>query len=145
MYDYLVIIICSDHGSVCLLKIKMPHPIYPSTRFLVQVPNIGIHFSPKRSLKIMELLNILYGTLETCSQPTAGDSQAKLTPWSPGALTTDCRILVWKVYPKIYVNHACLVYVNLSSNRFHFTGNWQLSSYMAALFSGSFWIVSLCF
>ena len=47
----------------------------------------------------MELLNILYKTMETFSQPTADSSQSKLTPWSPADLAADGRILVWKVFP----------------------------------------------
>ncbi|XP_028786889.1 uncharacterized protein LOC114742843 [Neltuma alba] len=82
--------------TVLVDLIKVPHPTYPSTRILVQVPNVGIHFSPTRYLKIVELMNIIYGALETCSEPAAGSFQDKLGPWSPGALATNCRILVWK-------------------------------------------------
>jgi len=45
----------------------------------------------------MELLNILYGTMETCGQPTVDNFQAELAPWSPTDLATDARILDWKV------------------------------------------------
>lgn len=115
MYDYWLF---SDHNLFqwwfchCSHKIKVPHPTYPSTRILVQVPNVGIHFSPKRYAKMMDLLKILNGTMETCSQPAASDFLLEHSPWSPAALATECRILVWKVYPKIYVNYACLVTVN---------------------------------
>ena len=80
-----------------LLKIKVPHPSYPSTCISIQVPNLGIHFSPARYGRLMELLNILYGTMETCGQPTVENFQAELAPWSPTDLGTDARILVWKV------------------------------------------------
>ncbi|KAF7837665.1 putative vacuolar protein sorting-associated protein [Senna tora] len=82
--------------AVIVDQIRVPHPNYPSTRISVQVPNIGIHFSPERYTKIMDLLNIFYGTIETCSQPTADNFQAKIAPWGPSDLATDGRILVWK-------------------------------------------------
>lgn len=81
----------------CLLKIKVPHPSYPSTHISIQVPNLGIHFSPERYCRLMELLNILSGAMETCSQPIGDNFQAELTPWSPIDLAIDARILVWKV------------------------------------------------
>lgn len=87
-----------------LLKIKVPHPNYPSTLISIQVPNLWIHFSPERYFRIMELLNILYEAMETCSQPTADSCQSKLAPWSPADLATDGRILVWKVFPKFFLN-----------------------------------------
>lgn len=87
--------------SLSKLKIKAPHPSYPSTRISVQVPNLGVHFSPSRYRRLMELLDILYGTMETCSQPAANDFQAKLTSWSSADLASDAKILVWKVCPQI--------------------------------------------
>ncbi|KAJ7955294.1 calcium-dependent lipid-binding family protein [Quillaja saponaria] len=84
-------------GMVVLVdQIKVPHPSYPSTRISVQVPNLGVHFSPARYLRLMELLNILYGAMETCGQPDTGNCQAKLAPWSSSNLNVDARILVWK-------------------------------------------------
>lgn len=145
-YFVLILIVCIE-----LFKIKVPHPSYPSTRISVQVPSLGIHFSPERCFKIMELLNLFYGTIETCSQPATDNSQAKLAPWSPADLAADCRILVWRVSPWIFVLCTCLWLTSLKvffltwniPNEFHFTGNWQLSCYMAALFPVAFWIISL--
>lgn len=82
--------------AVIFEQIKVPHPIYPSTRISIQVPNLGIHFSPARYGRVMELLNILYGAMESCGHPTVDDFQAELAPWSPTDLATDARILVWK-------------------------------------------------
>ncbi|XP_059444630.1 uncharacterized protein LOC132176414 [Corylus avellana] len=82
--------------AVLVDQIKVPHPSYPSTCISIQVPNLGIHFSPARYGRLMELLNILYGTMETCGQPTVDNFQAELAPWSPTDLATDARILVWK-------------------------------------------------
>ncbi|KAI4335042.1 hypothetical protein L6164_013726 [Bauhinia variegata] len=82
--------------AVLVDQIKVPHPSYPPTRISVQVPNLRIHFSPERYFRIMELLNILYGTVETCSQPASDNFQAKLAPWSLADLATDGRILVWR-------------------------------------------------
>lgn len=45
----------------------------------------------------MELLNLFYGTMETCSQPTIDNAQALLTLWSSSDLATDAKILVWRV------------------------------------------------
>ncbi|XP_062178337.1 uncharacterized protein LOC133883124 isoform X2 [Alnus glutinosa] len=82
--------------AVLVDQIKVRHPSYPSTCISIQVPNLGIHFSPARYGRLMELLNILYGTMETCGQPTVDNFQAELAPWSPTDLATDARILVWK-------------------------------------------------
>ncbi|RYQ84331.1 hypothetical protein Ahy_B10g103520 [Arachis hypogaea] len=57
---FLLSIICSY--PVCasgFLKIKVPHPSYPSTCISIQVLNLCIHFSPERFCRIMELLSIL--------------------------------------------------------------------------------------
>lgn len=88
---------CYLHFCICLLKIKVPHPSYPSTCISIQVPNLGIHFSPARYRRLMELLNILYDTMEAHGQSTVDYFQPELAPWSPADLATDARILVWKV------------------------------------------------
>ncbi|KAG2726780.1 hypothetical protein I3760_01G128300 [Carya illinoinensis] len=82
--------------AVLIDQIKVPHPSCPSTRISIQVPNLGIHFSPARYCRLMELIKILYGTMETGSQPTVDHFQAELAPWSPADLAIDARILVWK-------------------------------------------------
>ncbi|KAI4344734.1 hypothetical protein L6164_011925 [Bauhinia variegata] len=82
--------------AVLVDLIKVPHPSYPSTRISVQVPNLGIHFSPERFFRIMKLLNIFYGTIKTCSQPASNNFQAELAPWSVADLATDGRLLVWR-------------------------------------------------
>lgn len=87
-----------------LLKIKVPHPSYPSTLISIQVPNLGIHFSSERYFRIMELLSLLYKTMETCSQPTTDGVQSELAPWSSDDHATDVRMLVWKVNPQFLIN-----------------------------------------
>ncbi|TYK05144.1 C2 domain-containing family protein [Cucumis melo var. makuwa] len=84
--------------AVIVDQIKVPHPSYPSTRVSIQVPNLGIHISPARYCKLMELLNTIYGKMETYSQPsdTGGNFQPVLPPWGPVDLTADARILVWR-------------------------------------------------
>jgi len=90
----------------------VPHPSYPSTLISIQVPNLGIHFSPERNFRIMELLSLFNKTMETCNQPTTDSFQSKPVPWSSSDLTTDCRILVWKVTRQFLLNlligHLCL-------------------------------------
>ncbi|PRQ39555.1 putative vacuolar protein sorting-associated protein [Rosa chinensis] len=87
-----------DRCGMALLvdQIKVPHPSYPSMRISIQVPNLGVHFSPSRFQRLMKLLNIFYGTLETVGQPAVDNFQAERAPWSPADLYTDARILVWK-------------------------------------------------
>lgn len=80
-----------------LIKIKLPHPSYPSTRVSIQVPNLGVHFSPARYQRLMELVNIFYGTMETCGQPSVDNLRAELAPWNPADLAIDAKILVWGV------------------------------------------------
>ncbi|KAH1088253.1 hypothetical protein AAZX31_07G215500 [Glycine max] len=82
--------------AVLVNQIKVPHPSYPSTLISIQVPNLGIHFSSERYFRIMELLSLLYETMENCSQPTTDNFQSKVVPWSPVDLATDGRILIWK-------------------------------------------------
>ncbi|XP_062108869.1 uncharacterized protein LOC133819601 isoform X1 [Humulus lupulus] len=82
--------------AVIVDQIKVPHPSYPSTRISVQVPNLGVHFSPSRYRRLMELLDILYGTMDTCSQPAGNDFQSEVTSWSSADLASDAKILVWK-------------------------------------------------
>lgn len=46
----------------------------------------------------MELLDILYGTMEKSNKSTVENYQAGLAPWSLADLATDARILVWRVH-----------------------------------------------
>ncbi|KAK9053434.1 hypothetical protein SSX86_030068 [Deinandra increscens subsp. villosa] len=73
-------------------QIKVPHP---STRVSVQVPTLGIHLSPIRFSRLMELLKILSGTIES-STKLVEDCQAEHAPWSSPDLATDVQVLVWK-------------------------------------------------
>ncbi|KAH9766380.1 C2 domain-containing protein [Citrus sinensis] len=81
--------------AVIVDQIKLPHPSYPSTRVSIQVPNLGVHFSPARYQRLMELVNIFYGTVETCGQPSVDNLRAELAPWNPADLAIDAKILVW--------------------------------------------------
>lgn len=76
-------------------KIRIPHPSHPSTRINVQVPNLGIHFSPAIYGKIMELLNIFYQSAEISDDNTF--LQTGHMPWDPPDLASDARILAWRV------------------------------------------------
>ncbi|KAK9139107.1 hypothetical protein Scep_008788 [Stephania cephalantha] len=82
--------------AVIVDQIKIPHPSYPSTRISIQVPNLGIHFSPARYCKLMELLNLLYGMVDTSDQNASEDFQTGLAVWGPADLSADARILVWR-------------------------------------------------
>ncbi|KAG5388182.1 hypothetical protein IGI04_029723 [Brassica rapa subsp. trilocularis] len=82
--------------AVIVDQIKVPHPSHPSTRISIQVPNIGVHFSPTRYMRIMQLSDILYGAMKTYSQTPLDDIPDGIQPWSPADLVSDARILVWK-------------------------------------------------
>ncbi|KAJ3675683.1 hypothetical protein LUZ60_004725 [Juncus effusus] len=83
--------------SLTLDQIKVFHPRYPSTRISVEVPKLGLHFSPERYRKITELLDILfYSSGETTDQDSNEFGRAELLPWYPADLTTNARILVWR-------------------------------------------------
>lgn len=43
------------------LQIRMENPSYPSTRFGVRVPSIGLHFSPARYHRLMQVVKIFEG------------------------------------------------------------------------------------
>lgn len=79
------------------LKIKIPHPRYPSTRVSVQVPNLGVHFSPERHCRIMDLLAILQSTTKSSDLGASEVPQTGSVSWHPADLATDARILVWRV------------------------------------------------
>ncbi|CAL9040995.1 unnamed protein product [Musa banksii] len=82
--------------SVVVDQIKVPHPNYPSTRVSIQVPNLGIHFSPERYCRITELLDIFYGLSKSNEQNLSGQLQTGHSPWHPVDLATDARTLVWR-------------------------------------------------
>ncbi|XP_043709636.1 uncharacterized protein LOC122658659 isoform X2 [Telopea speciosissima] len=82
--------------AVIIDQIKIPHPSYQSTRVFIQVPSLGIHFSPARYCRILELLNRIYSMLENRGQNTSEYSQIGLAPWSPADLATEAKILVWR-------------------------------------------------
>lgn len=92
---WLTSFVCSPFNV--LLKIKVPHPNYPSTRVSIQVPNLGIHFSPERYCRITELLDIFYGLSKSNEQNLSGQLQTGHSPWHPVDLATDARTLVWRV------------------------------------------------
>ncbi|CAH9120434.1 unnamed protein product [Cuscuta epithymum] len=83
--------------AVIVDQIKIPHPSHSSTRIYVQLPSIGVHFSPARLHRLLELLNILYRTTPDAEQnPLFVSTQAELSHWHPPDLATYARILVWK-------------------------------------------------
>ncbi|KAK7291737.1 hypothetical protein RIF29_07114 [Crotalaria pallida] len=96
--------------AVLVNQIKIPHPSYPSTRISVQVPNLSIHFSSERYFRIMDLLDILYKTMDSYSISTGDSFEAKITPWSPSDLAADGRILVWKgIGNSVATWHPCFL------------------------------------
>ncbi|MCD7461319.1 hypothetical protein HAX54_045889 [Datura stramonium] len=52
------------------IRLRCLIPSHPSMRVSVQVPNFGLHFSPARYRRLMELLDILYRTMPETEQPT---------------------------------------------------------------------------
>lgn len=78
-------------------KIKVPHPGHPSMRVSVQVPNFGLHFSPVRYRRLMELLDILYRAMPDTEQPAIENLPPEYAPWYPPDLAIEARILVWRV------------------------------------------------
>ena len=79
------------------IKIKVPHPDYPSTRVSFQVPNLDIHFSPKRYSKIVELLGVLNHLKGGNNEVSDSHKSGSLPPWYPADLAADARTLVWRV------------------------------------------------
>uniref|UniRef100_A0ACD5YZI2 Uncharacterized protein n=1 Tax=Avena sativa TaxID=4498 RepID=A0ACD5YZI2_AVESA len=82
--------------SVIIDQIKVPHPSYPSTRVSFQVPNLDIHFSPKRYCKIVELLGVLYLLKGNNNEESNSYENGNLAPWYPADLAGDARTLVWR-------------------------------------------------
>jgi len=76
-------------------QIKLPHPKYPATRVVIQVPNLGFHFSPSKYSRIMNLLAnfnerdaIKDGLDET-------NSRMGHTSRHPADMEGDARVLFW--------------------------------------------------
>ncbi|KAM3227150.1 hypothetical protein ACQJBY_059203 [Aegilops geniculata] len=82
--------------SVIIDQIKVPHPSYPSTRVSFQVPNLDIHFSPKRYCKIVELLGVVYQLKGNNNEESSSYENGNLAPWHPADLAGDARTLVWR-------------------------------------------------
>jgi len=82
--------------SVIIEQIKVPHPNYPSTRVAFQVPNLDIHFSPKRYCKIVELLGVLLHMKGNNNEYSNNHESGSLAPWYPADLAGDARTLVWR-------------------------------------------------
>ncbi|KAL6002801.1 hypothetical protein ACLOJK_023023 [Asimina triloba] len=82
--------------SVFVDQIKVPHPSYPSTRVSVQVPNLGIHFSPERYQRISDLIALFYSTMESADHTVNGNPETVRMSWYPAELTSSARILVWR-------------------------------------------------
>ncbi|XP_024982723.1 uncharacterized protein LOC112519038 isoform X5 [Cynara cardunculus var. scolymus] len=76
-------------------QIKVPHPCHPSTRVSVQVPALGIHLSPSRLSRLMALLKVLSGTIESGTK-LVENCQAEHAPWSTPDLAAEVQILVWR-------------------------------------------------
>ena len=79
------------------MKIKVPNPNYPSTRVSFQVPNLDIHFSPKRYCKIVELLGVLSHMTGSNNEHSNNHESGSLSPWYPADLAGEARTLVWRV------------------------------------------------
>ncbi|XP_047948182.1 uncharacterized protein LOC125194160 isoform X1 [Salvia hispanica] len=82
--------------AVIVDQIKVPRPNHPSTRISVQIPSLGLHFSPKRYFRLNELLNLLNGAMHSDEQHRVEHLQTGHVPWSPLDLATEARILVWR-------------------------------------------------
>ncbi|XP_073302377.1 uncharacterized protein [Primulina huaijiensis] len=82
--------------AVVVDQIKVPHPSHPSTRISVQMPRLGIHFSPARYFRLNDLLNQFHGAMPNAEMHGLENFQTGLVPWNPPDLATEARILVWK-------------------------------------------------
>lgn len=76
-------------------QIKLPHPKYPATRVVIQVPNLGFHFSPSRYSRIMNLLAI-FNERDAIKDGLDGtNSRMGHTSWHPADMEGDARVLFW--------------------------------------------------
>ncbi|KAK6160946.1 hypothetical protein DH2020_004327 [Rehmannia glutinosa] len=85
-----------DRCGMAVIVDQVPHPNHPSTHISVQIPSLGIHFSPDRYFRLSELLNLLSGAMPNDEQHTVEPLQTGIVPWNPPYRTTEARILVWK-------------------------------------------------
>ncbi|XP_074301933.1 uncharacterized protein LOC141633346 isoform X1 [Silene latifolia] len=82
--------------TVIIDQIKVPHPKFPSTRISVQVPNLGVHISPARYSRVMELLSIFLSTYQRSGETVNEVSEPEHAPWKPADMAAEARFLVWK-------------------------------------------------
>ncbi|XP_012842600.1 PREDICTED: uncharacterized protein LOC105962815 isoform X1 [Erythranthe guttata] len=82
--------------DVIVDQVKVPHPNHPSTRISVQIPSLGIHFSPDRYFRLTELLKLLNRAMPSDEDHTVEHLQTGLVRWNPPDLVAEARILVWR-------------------------------------------------
>ncbi|KAH9312824.1 hypothetical protein KI387_027859, partial [Taxus chinensis] len=81
--------------SVVIDQIKLQHPSYPSTRISIQVPNLGLHFSPARYSRVMNLLAMLEEKGGRNDGVGGTNYRMGLTSLHPADLAGDARVLFW--------------------------------------------------
>jgi len=74
-------------------QIKLQHPKYPATRVSIQVPNLGLHISPSRYSRIMNLLAISDERDARKDGLAGANLRMGLTSWYPADLAGDARVL----------------------------------------------------
>ncbi|GAB2300237.1 hypothetical protein Dimus_034275 [Dionaea muscipula] len=95
--------------AVVVDQIKVPHPSYPSMRVTVQVPNLGIHVSPARYCRLVELVNMFYNTMQSTGPPMDDDIKPN-APWSSVDMDIEARVLVWKgIGNSVAAWHPCFL------------------------------------
>lgn len=70
---------------ISLQQIRVPHPLYPTTRLAVRLPSLGFHFSPARYHRLMQVAKLF--------QNGTSDS---IRPWDPADFDGYLSALSWK-------------------------------------------------
>ncbi|XP_068635813.1 uncharacterized protein [Aristolochia californica] len=69
-------------------QIRMEHPSYPSTRVALRLPSLGLHFSPARYHRLMQVAKLF--------QDEGSESSDALMPWSQADFEGWLSLLAWK-------------------------------------------------
>lgn len=77
-------------------KIRIPHPTYPSTHVAIQVPHLGLHFSPARYERFMQLIATFEGSNSSQGKADPSDSTVMRSSWYPADQEGSMRVLFWK-------------------------------------------------
>ncbi|KAI5061209.1 hypothetical protein GOP47_0023714 [Adiantum capillus-veneris] len=77
-------------------KLRLPHPAYPLTHIALQVPQLGLHFSPGRYRSLLQLLESFDASNGSDEKTDLSNMTQTKTSWYPADCEGSIMVLVWK-------------------------------------------------